>query len=43
MSRRSRILHSALMCAGIALMVAACAGKDDVAPVDVEKQAFEAL
>jgi len=32
-----------LLCAGIVLMLAACAGKEDVAPVDVEKQAFEDL
>ncbi len=32
----------ALLCAGIVLMVVACS-KDDVAPVDVQKQAFEDL
>jgi len=32
-----------LFCIGIALMVTACAGKDNVSPVDVETQAFEDL
>lgn len=43
MSARYAIRKSLLMCAAIALFVTACAGKDDIAPVDVEKQAFEDL
>ena len=42
MSRRFNYWHSIMLCAGIGLMISACA-KDDVAPVDVEKQAFEDL
>ena len=43
MFQRFNYLKPVLLCAGIALMLAACAGKDDVAPIDVEKQAFQDL
>ena len=43
MFRQVPTWKTVLLCAGITLMVAACAGKDDMAPVDVEKQAFEDL
>ena len=37
---RSIILFFGIICA---LLLAACAGKDEIAPADVEKQAFEDL
>jgi hypothetical protein len=43
MFKQLPIWKSVLLCTGITLIVAACAGKDEVAPVDVEKQAFEDL
>ena len=43
MFQRFSYLKPVMLHAGIALMLAACAGKDDVAPVDVEQQAFQDL
>ena len=43
MSALFPIWRYVLLFTGITLMFAACAGKDDVAPVDVEKQAFDDL
>ena len=43
MSERIRIGTILFACVCFAFLVSACAGKDDVAPVDVEKQAFEDL
>ena len=43
MFQRFDYLKPVFLSVGIALMLAACAGKDDVAPVDVEKQAFQDL
>ncbi len=40
---RFKIMKPVMLYAGIVLMLAACAGKDDVAPVDVEQQAFQDL
>jgi len=36
-------LRPCWLCAGIALLIAACGGRGNVAPIDVEKQAFEDL
>jgi len=38
-----RKFNSVLLYGGIVLAVAACASKNDMAPVDIEKQAFEDL
>jgi len=43
MSERIRIGRTLFACVCISFFVSACAGKDDVVPVDVEKQAFEDL
>ena len=43
MSQRFRIGSTLFSCVCLALVLSACAGKDDVAPDDVEKQAFEDL
>ncbi len=43
MSERIHIGTTLFACVCFAFLVSACAGKDDVAPVDVEKQAFEDL
>jgi len=43
MSERFRIGRILFACVCFAFLASACAGKDDVTPVEVEKQAFEDL
>ncbi len=43
MSERTLSLKSVMMFAAIACAFAGCASKDDVSPMEVEKQAFEDL